>query len=127
MFPIQAAVYATLNADPLLAGKVYDYVPDGTVFPYIRIGEAYDTPDNSLDKRGWSTVIAVHVWTQAHGNSEGMALGKRVTELLDLKPLAVEGFQHIATRYTTAQALVDPQPPGDIRHLVINFTVVTEE
>jgi hypothetical protein len=111
----------------MLAGKVYDYVPDGTAFPYIRIGEAYDTPDNSLDKRGWSTVIAVHVWTQAHGNSPGLALGKRVTELLDLTPLAVEGYHHIATRYTTSQALVDPQPPGDIRHLVINFTVVTEE
>jgi hypothetical protein len=127
LFAIQAAVYTKLSADPLLAGKVFDYVPDGTAFPYVRVGEAYDTSDNALASRGWSTQIAVHVWSQAHGFSESLALAKRVTELLDLTPLTVAGFVHIATRYETAQTMVDPEPPGDIRHVVINFTVITEE
>jgi hypothetical protein len=127
LFAIQSAVYAKLNADPLLAGKVFDYVPDGTVYPYVRIGEASDAEDNALASRGWSTLATVHVWSQAHGFSEGLALAKRVTELLDLQPLTVAGFHHVATRYVSALTLVDPEAPGDIRHIVINFTVLTEE
>jgi hypothetical protein len=127
LFAIQSAIYAKLNADPLLAGKVFDYVPDGTAFPYIRIGEASDAEDNSLASRGWSTLATIHVWSQAHGFSEGLALANKVTELLDLKPLNVSGYVHIATRYTSTQTLVDPEPPGDIRHIVISFTVITEE
>lgn len=127
MFAVQAAVFATLSADGMLAGKVYDYVPDGTAYPYIRVGEAADAEDNTLDSRGWSTLITIHVWSQAHGFAEGLSLAKRVTELLDLRPLAVDGYQHIATRYTSAQTLVDPEPPGYLRHVTITFTVLTEE
>jgi hypothetical protein len=127
LLAIQSAVYSKLSADPLLTGKVFDYVPDGTVFPYVRIGEASDSEDNSLSSRGWSSLITVHVWSQAHGFSEGLALAKRVTELLDLQPLSVSGFHHVATRYTSALTMVDPEPPGDVRHIAISFTVITEE
>jgi hypothetical protein len=127
LFAVQSAVFARLSADPLLAGKVLDYVPDGTPFPYIRIGEASDSPDNSLTSRGWSTLITVHVWSQGHGFAEALALAKRVAELLDLQPLTVNGFGHVATRYESAQTLVDPEPPGDVRHVPISFTVITKE
>ncbi|MGW4986315.1 DUF3168 domain-containing protein [Streptomyces mirabilis] len=127
LYEIQRAVFATLNGDPLLTGKVFDYVPDGTPFPYVRIGEVVDAPDNALASRGWSSLLTVHVWSKAHGFSEGLALAKRVTELLDLRPLAVTGFHHVATRYTSALTMVDPEPPGDVRHIAVSFTVLTEE
>jgi hypothetical protein len=127
LFAVQSAVYAKLNADPQLAGKVFDFVPDGTAFPYVRVGEAYDTVDNALASRGWSSLITAHVWSQAHGFAEGLALAKRVTELLDLQPLTLSGFHHVATRYVSAQTMVDPEPPGDVRHIAISFTVITEE
>lgn len=127
LFAIQSAVFAKLNADALLTGKVFDGPPEGTPFPYVVIGEASDAPDNALAKRGWESLITVHVWSKAHGFSEGLALAKRVTELLDLVPLAVAGFHHVATRYTSSQTLRDPEPPGDVRHIPISFTVTTEE
>jgi hypothetical protein len=127
LFAIQSAVYAKLNASPLLAGKVFDFVPEGTDFPYVTVGEAADSPDNRLAERGWASLITVHVWTRAHGYSASLAMAREVFALLDHTPLNVSGFHHVATRYTSAQTLTDPEPPGDIRHVVVSFNIITEE
>lgn len=127
LFAIQSAVYARLSGASLLAGKVFDYVPEGTDFPYVQVGEAFDAPDNRLSARGWSSLITVHVWTRAHGYAQALALANEVFRLLDHAPLSVAGLHHVATRYTSSQTLTDPEPPGDIRHVVITFTIETEE
>lgn len=126
LFAVQSAVYAKLNGSPLLAGKVFDFVPEGTEYPYVTVGEAVDSADNRLADRGWASLITVHVWTQARGFSAGLALAREVFALLDHTPLSVAGFHHVATRYTTSQTLIDPEPPGDIRHVVLSFNILTE-
>lgn len=130
LLPIQRALYAALTGDATLGDLitgVYDYVPEEDVYPYVVIGEATETPDNSHDRHGWQTVVTLHVWTQYRGHTQGLTIGNRVSEVLDHQPLTVAGFDHVATRYEFAQTLTDPEPPGDIRHLVLRYRVITEQ
>ncbi|MFD6421707.1 DUF3168 domain-containing protein [Streptomyces sp. NPDC060198] len=130
MLPIQRAVYAVLTGDEplgaLIAG-VYDYLPETADYPFVVIGEAIETPDNSHDRYGRQTVITLHVWTQARGHTEGLTVAARVTALLDHRPLVLDGLDHVSTRHEYSQTLTDPEPPGNIRHVVLRYRVITEQ
>ncbi|MCX4686763.1 DUF3168 domain-containing protein [Kitasatospora purpeofusca] len=128
MAPLQAAVHAVLTGDDELAELitgVHDYVPEGTAYPYVVIGEALETPDNAHGRFGRQTVLTLHVWSQYRGYGEALAIGARVMTLLDHQPLTITGLDHIATRYELAQTLTDPEPPGDIRHLIQRYRILT--
>ncbi|WP_432132752.1 DUF3168 domain-containing protein [Streptomyces tendae] len=130
MLPVQSAVYARLRDDGTLAGMVtgvYDYVPEDVTYPYIVIGEATETPDNRHGGFGRQTVVTLHVWSRYQGYTQALRIGAQVTALLDHQPLTLPGLDWIATRFEFSQTLTDPEPPGDIRHLVLRYRVVTEQ
>lgn len=125
---IQTAVYALLSGDATLSGLVtgvFDEVPEGTAYPYVVVGEAFETPDNSHDRHGRRTTETIHVWSDHQGFSEAVEIADRVVELLDHQTLAVSGFHHVTTRFDFMQTLRDPDL--DIRHVPVRFVVVTEE
>lgn len=130
LLPIQTALYATLTGDATLmamATGVYDYVDEAAVYPYIVIGEALETPDNAHDRFGRQTVPTLHVWDQYRGFKRVLQIGARVNALLDHQPLTIAGLTHIVTRFEFSQTLTDPEPPGDIRHLVLRYRTLTEQ
>ncbi|WOI58604.1 DUF3168 domain-containing protein [Streptomyces fradiae] len=130
MLPVQRAVYGRLTGDATLMGLVsgvYDYVPEDVTWPYVVIGEALEVPENWLGGFGRQTTITVHVWTRARGHSPGLGIAARITELLDHQPLTLDGLHHVATRYEFSQTLTDPEPPGDIRHVVLRYRVTTQQ
>lgn len=130
MGPVQRALYGVLTGDATLMALitgVYDFVPEPAPFPYIAIGDATEIPDNRHGGFGRQTTVTLHVWTRNRGHSEGLAIGDRVTALLDHQPLTVVGQHHVVTRFEFSQTLTDPEPPGDIRHLVLRYRVVTEQ
>lgn len=141
MLGVQGAMVALLRGDTALlamvgamrgataspASTVYDYVPEDVPYPFIVIGEAIETPDNRHGGFGRQTVPTLHVWDQYRGYARVLRVGARVTELLDHQPLNVPGLSHVATRFEFSQTLTDPEPPGDIRHLVLRYRVVTEQ
>lgn len=130
MLAVQSAVYARLKGDATLTGMisgVYDYVPETAAYPFVVIGEALETPDNRHGGFGRQTVITLHAWSRYQGYAQVLRIGARVTELLDHQPLTIPGLSWIATRFEFSQTLTDPEPPGDIRHLVLRYRVVTEQ
>lgn len=130
MLPVQLAIYARLTGDSALMdliSDVFDYVPETAAYPFIVIGEAIETPDNRHGGFGRQTVVTLHVWTQHRGHSKGLAIAAKVTALLDHQPLTITGLDHIVTRFEFSQTLTDPEPPGDIRHVVLRYRVVTEQ
>ncbi|MDX2623853.1 DUF3168 domain-containing protein [Streptomyces sp. WI03-5b] len=130
MLPIQRAIYTTLTEDADLTdaiAAVYDYLPEDVPYPFVVIGEAIETPDNAHDRYGRQTVVTLHVWTQARGHTPGLTIAKRVTQLLDHQPLTLEGLDHVVTRHEFSQTLTDPEPPGNIRHVVLRYRVITEQ
>ncbi|RMB81361.1 hypothetical protein CTZ28_35330 [Streptomyces shenzhenensis] len=130
MLPVQSAIYARLKGDTALMGMisgVYDYVPEDVAYPFVVIGEATEVPDNRHGGFGRETVVTLHVWSRYQGYAQALRIGARVTALLDHQPLTIEGLDHIVTRFEFSQTLTDPEPPGDIRHLVLRYRVVTEQ
>jgi hypothetical protein len=130
MLPVQAAVYGALTADAELKAQVsgvFDYVPEDQAYPYVVIGESVETPDNRHGAFGRQTVLTLHVWSQYRGYSEALAIGARVMAVLDHQPLTVPGLHHVSTKYEMAMTLTDPEPPGDIRHLVLRYRITTEQ
>lgn len=127
---VQSALYARLTGDATLMGLatgVYDFVPETAVYPYIVIGEAIETPDNAHDRFGRQTVPTLHVWDQYRGFKRVLEIGSRINALLDHQPLTITGLAHVVTRYEFGQPLTDPEPPGDIRHLILRYRIVTEQ
>ncbi len=130
MLAIQGAIRSLLVADAELQSlgvSVYDYLPENVPYPFIVIGEATEVPANAHDRHGWETVPTLHVWDQYRGFKRVLQIGGRLTALLDHQPLTVPGYDHIVTRFEFGQPLTDPEPPGDIRHLVQRYRVVTAQ
>ncbi|WP_228995326.1 DUF3168 domain-containing protein [Streptomyces sp. DH8] len=130
MLPVQGALVSLLRGDTALkalAPSVYDYLPEDVPYPFIVVGEATETADNSHDRFGRQTVVTLHVWSQYRGYAQVLRIGARINALLDHQPLAVPGLDHIVTRYEFSQTLTDPEPPGDIRHLVLRYRIITEQ
>lgn len=127
---VQQAIYDRLTGDAtlgaLIAG-VFDHVPEGTAYPYVTLGEVITTPDNRHGGFGRSVVATLHVWTQARGFAEALAIEARLVELLDHQALPLAGHHTVSVRYEFSQTLTDPAPPGDIRHIPIRFRITTEQ
>ncbi|HET8684977.1 MAG TPA: DUF3168 domain-containing protein [Micromonosporaceae bacterium] len=127
--PIQAAVYAALAGDQelsaMVGGRVHDHVPEPAVYPYVTVGEAVESPDDTLDRFGADTMIVVHVWSEYRGYAQGNAIAGRIQALLDRQPLTVSGHLVVAVRFKQTQPARDPDP--QLRHVVVRFQVVTEQ
>ncbi|MFE2017596.1 DUF3168 domain-containing protein [Streptomyces sp. NPDC059499] len=130
MAAVQTAIMGRLRTDEQLGelvSGVYDYLPETTPFPYVVVGEATETPDNAHDRYGRQTTVTLHVWSQYHGYAQAHQIADRVTALLDHQPLTVIGLTHIVTRYEFSQTLTDPETPGNIRHVVLRYRIITEQ
>src|SRR5665811_951071 len=89
---IQTAMYGVAVADvtlmALISG-VFDEVPEGQAKPYVAIGEALETPDNSHDRYGRESVATWHVWSTYQGFSEALGIANRLIEIFDHQTLSV--------------------------------------
>lgn len=128
---VQVALYQRLTGDSalmtLLPGGVHDQVPEGTAYPYVRIGDHLSIPDNDHGGFGREITVTVHVWTRARGNAQGQQIADRIIELLDHQApsLVVSGHRVVSVRCEFDQALTDPNP--ELRHHVIRFRIVTQQ
>lgn len=127
--PVQDAVLAVLKADAelmALVQGVFDWVKEKQPYPYVVLGESIETPDNTHDSHGSNTVLTLHVWSQHRGYHQARTIASRLRSLLEHRTLTIAGHRHVATYFVSQQALTDPEPPGDIRHVPISFRVLTQ-
>jgi hypothetical protein len=138
VWSLQVAIRGLLLADAqlvaLLDGQqaVYDQVPEGDPYPFIRIGDTLSIPDNTHTTFGREVTETLHVWTRVRGNHDGQAIATRVGELLDYSTAALNArlaaldpprHKVVTIRQEFDQALTDPDP--EIRHHVLRFRVQT--
>jgi hypothetical protein len=63
---LQKAIYGRLSSS--LAGTpVYDYVPEGTAYPYVVVGDCTEVEYASKTWDGVETTCTVHGWSDYHG------------------------------------------------------------
>ncbi|MCZ4612359.1 DUF3168 domain-containing protein [Streptomyces sp. Lzd4kr] len=127
--PARDAVRAALLADAALTAMVagvVDWVPETQPYPYIHLGESTETPANAHDRHGSEVRQTLHIWSRYRGYAEALTIAARVMQALDHKPLVIAGHVWRWTRFATLQTLTDPEPPGDIRHVPMDFRIGTE-
>lgn len=131
--PMQKALLVRLAGDSTLmgllggAGRIVDQIPEGSLYPHIRLGESLSIPDNAHGQYGREVTQTLHVWTKTRTNAQGQDIAARANELLDHQPAAliIEGHKTVSIRCEFDQALTDPDP--QIRHHVLRYRVVTEQ
>ncbi|MGI5443825.1 DUF3168 domain-containing protein [Streptomyces shenzhenensis] len=127
--PVQGAILARLTADSTLMGLItgaFDWVDGNPPFPYVHLGEAIETPDNTHDSHGSQTLVTLHVWSKYRGFKQALTIASRLRALLEHQPLKIPGHDHVATYFVSLIPLTDPEPPGDIRHVPVAFRVLTK-
>lgn len=88
---IQQALYVALSE--ALSVPVYDYVPQGTAFPYVSIGEDVVSTWNSDTEQGFDIVLNIHVWSRYAGFKEAKGIQQEIFETLQYS----DGFEYVQT------------------------------
>lgn len=114
---IQKSVYATLSGDaPLLAllsgNKIYDFVPDNTEAPYVRIGESEFRDSSANSVEGFEGTFTIDTWhrPEAQGRAPVLEIMQQIRSLLHRKPSAFTLTEHrmISVRQDFQTTLVEP-------------------
>ncbi|MGW5639625.1 DUF3168 domain-containing protein [Streptomyces sp. NPDC003832] len=124
--PLQTAVYARLNAVPLLAGRVLSELPEAEQYPCVQIGAITEVPDDTHDAQGLNSLVTIHVWSKAPGNGEAYDYFAAVDAALDRAALAVAGFSEVRVKHDQHGLIADPDP--DVKHINARYeTNMTKE
>ena len=70
---LQQTVFNALDQSSTLQNlvtDVYDFVPEGTAFPYVKIGEQTMVDNGTKNKQGTDFTIEVHTFSRYRGSVE---------------------------------------------------------
>jgi len=93
---LQGTVYTALTGNnPLttaLGGsKIYDFVPEGTTFPYVKVGDQTMVDDGTKDKKGSDFTLMIHTFSRYRGSKEIKNIMSLVYDVLHESSLSVSG------------------------------------
>ena len=91
---LQTAVYNALVADTPLGNAVtgiYDFVPEGTAFPYVKVGDQTMVDDGTKNKEGSDFTLIVHTFSRYRGSKEIKEIMSLVYDVLHESSLSVSG------------------------------------
>ncbi len=91
---LQTAVYNALSADATLVSAVtgiYDFVPEGTAFPYVKVGDQTMVDGGTKNKKGNDFTLMVHAFSRYRGSKEIKEIMSLVYDVLHESSLSVSG------------------------------------
>ena len=91
---VQTAVYNALNGNSSLTSAVtgiYDFVPEDTSFPYVKVGDQTMVDDGTKDKKGSDFTLIVHTFSRYRGSKEIKEIMSLVYDILHESSLTVSG------------------------------------
>ena len=101
---LQTAVYnALLGSNPLttkLGGNnIYDFVPEGTAFPYVKVGDQTMVDDGTKDKKGSDFTLMIHTFSRYRGSKETKEIMSLIYDVLHESNLTVSGASFLNLRF----------------------------
>jgi len=91
---LQTTVYNALSADATLVSAVtgiYDFVPEGTAFPYVKVGDQTMVDDGTKNKKGNDFTLMIHAFSRYRGSKEIKEIMSLVYDVLHESSLSVSG------------------------------------
>ena len=100
---LQKTIYDTLSGDSTLTStygaNVYDYVPDNSSFPYIKVGEETSVDNGTKTLQGNEHTLVIHTFSQYRGSKEVKNIMSRIYALLHESSLSVSGASLVNLRF----------------------------
>ena len=99
---LQQTVFNALDQSSTLQNlvtDVYDFVPEGTAFPYVKIGEQTMVDNGTKNKQGTDFTIEVHTFSRYRGSVEIKNIMSVVYDILHESSLSVSGADLINMRF----------------------------
>ena len=99
---LQQTVFNALDQSSTLQNlvtDVYDFVPEGTAFPYVKIGEQTMVDNGTKNKQGTDFTIEVHTFSRYRWSVEIKNIMSVVYDILQESSLSVSGASLINMRF----------------------------
>ena len=103
---LQKAIYSTLSGDATLGALisgVFSHVPQGTVFPYVVMGEGESQDYSTKTSTAEIITSELFVLSRERGAKETLDIMARVKELLHQVSLSLTGCTLVYLRFNTAE------------------------
>ena len=91
---VQTAVYNALNGNSSLTSSVsgiFDFVPESTTFPYVKVGDQTMVDDGTKNKKGSDFTLIVHTFSRYRGSKEIKEIMSLVYDILHESSLTISG------------------------------------
>ena len=127
---LQKAVFAALTGDAALVGllggqpRIHDHTPTNVAFPYITFGRTSGFDGDTGTEKGQEHLFTLHIWSNAKGKAESLALMQAVQARLHDAPLTLDGYALVNLRQEFAESRFDEDLA--VYHGLVRFRAVTE-
>lgn len=120
---LQKAIYqilaASLPLQSIVAGRIFDEVPQGEDYPYIVIGDDDLKPWDLDCKLGFEALITIHAFSRYKGRKEAKEIGAKIYDLLHNASIVTDNFTSAVCVSDMQTTIVEGD--GVTRHLVARF------
>ena len=129
-WPLQKAVYAALSDDAGLKAligdppRLYDDVPQDTLFPYVTLGEVTTADWGTATEKGTAHRLTLHAWSRYGGRKDVKDIMAAVYDALHEADLTLEGHHLISLRFQFSDVFRDADL--ETYHGVMRYRALTE-
>ena len=105
---LQKTVFDALDGDSTLQSlvtDVFDFVPENTAFPYVKIGEETAVDNGTKTLQGNEHTLVIHTFSRYRGSKETKEIMSRIYALLHESSLTVSGASLVNLRFEFSDIL----------------------
>ena len=99
---LQKKVFDALDGDSTLQSlvtDVFDFVPENTAFPYVKVGEETSVDNGTKTLQGNDHTLVIHTFSRYRGSKETKEIMSRIYALLHESSLTVSGASLVNLRF----------------------------
>ena len=105
---LQKTIFDALDGDSTLQSQVtdvYDFVPENTAFPYVKLGEDTAIDNGTKTLQGNEHTLVVHTFSRYRGSKEIKDIMARIYTVLHESSLTVSGASLVNLRFEFSDVL----------------------
>jgi len=99
---LQKSIFNALDGDSTLQSlvtDVYDFIPENTAFPYVKVGEETSIDNGTKTLQGNEHTLVIHTFSRYRGSKEVKEIMSRIYALLHESSLSVSGASLVNLRF----------------------------
>ena len=122
---LQKSIFNALDGDSTLQSlvtDVYDFVPESTAFPYVKIGEETSIDNGTKTLQGNEHTLVIHTFSRYRGSKEVKEIMSRIYALLHESSLSVTGASLVNLRFEFSDVIKEND--GFTSHEIQRFRAI---